>query len=168
MRREVGTTMSTCSSGDLAGWALTFLTQITTAVKLKSSCDGTVIVLPALGSLTLVVSLFSALAWSFVWWWKLSARTICGVLVVTHATTAVDARYVTHQTLLQSLSEGRWWTAGVVVGVGCYGCGGGGAGCRLFFFVMCCDCCAAPVPRFDPRFSSHSLASVRSVASATE
>ena len=50
--------MSTCSSGDLAGWALTFLTKITTALKLKSSCDWTVMVLPALGCLTLVVSLF--------------------------------------------------------------------------------------------------------------
>ena len=45
-------------------------------------------------------------------------RNTCGVLVATRATTAVDALYVTHQTLLQSLSKGRWWVVRVVVGGG--------------------------------------------------
>ena len=147
--------MSTCSSGDLAGWALSLPTQITTALKLKSSCDGTVIVLPALGSLTLVVSLFCGASvplslgqlfgggsYQPAKSWRAgcdSCHDCCGC-ALRHPS---DASAITvKRKVVDGGCGGGWW------GIG------GGAGCCLSFFALCCECCAAPVPRFSPVFAA--------------
>ena len=78
----------------------------------------------------------SALIRSVIWWLEPSARKTCGVLVATLVPrlllmrfTSLIGRFCSH-----CQKEGGW-VVGVVVGVGCYGCDGGGAGCRFLFGV---------------------------------
>ena len=109
------------------GWALTFPTKITTGLKLKSSCDGTRdrgasarLCHPC--SVVVLWCERSALTWSVVWWWELSARTICGVLVVTLVPRLLWMRFTS------------------LIGRFCNHCqkegGGCGAGCRFFCSVL--------------------------------